>query len=508
MEDSMNLVKESIFKAFRTATIFIFVVIAIYAPLNMFMRSADAIGDQIPRTVIIVAISLVVTLFAFYSKRLNLQPEIKSTILSFTYLSGLLLIYVSAYHTNPLMFIALGIALLPVILIQNTIAYGIYNLLIILVYFATYFRSPIEVNSVNGIVEIGMLAMPARLTALILLFIAITLAYFVRKSILSIFSTLQNSLETSAQLQLVSDQKAQRLLQSVSQSEKELQNLSNSSNNLKETSDIIGTAISEVAFGAQEQSSSIEEAMTTLDSLSASIDVVSRIILQLTDAAKSTQVLNKENSSTLRSLEDSIDQSNRSTELVAQRIDHMLVSFGSIIEAIKNIDNIASQTNLLALNASIESARAGEAGRGFAVVADEIRKLAEQTSGSAKDINQVISGLDNSITEVRGSMSVIKDQSESTQKIVKETSTNLHRTLTYLDETTASLLKADQQIQIVEKNKLKTHDHFHSVSSVAEEFSATADQVSTNVKNMVEQIYAISIEAKHLKDELKSLISQ
>tara|TARA_Y100001960_G_C14778551_1_gene884928 strand:+ start:5262 stop:6323 length:1062 start_codon:yes stop_codon:yes gene_type:complete len=69
-------------------------------------------------------------------------------------------------------------------------------------------------------------------------------------------------------------------------------------------------------------------------------------------------------------------------------------SFEEDLKEVKNIlsliTNVSEKTNLLSLNASIEAARAGDAGKGFAVVAEEVKKLAMQTSQSAKDISKTL----------------------------------------------------------------------------------------------------------------------
>lgn len=88
----------------------------------------------------------------------------------------------------------------------------------------------------------------------------------------------------------------------------------------------------------------------------------------------------------------SLENENRNN---TESINELARRFSKVNEVVQLINNIASQTNLLALNAAIEAARAGEQGKGFAVVAGEIRKLAEMTKQSTKDISDLIGSIEN-----------------------------------------------------------------------------------------------------------------
>src|SRR5471030_966239 len=87
----------------------------------------------------------------------------------------------------------------------------------------------------------------------------------------------------------------------------------------------------------------------------------------------------------------SLEKENRNN---TESIHELARRFTKVNEVVQLITNIASQTNLLALNAAIEAARAGEHGKGFAVVSGEIKKLAEMTKQSTKDISSLIGSIE------------------------------------------------------------------------------------------------------------------
>ena len=84
------------------------------------------------------------------------------------------------------------------------------------------------------------------------------------------------------------------------------------------------------------------------------------------------------------------EASNVSARNVAQlvmRLSEQTRKIGSITET---VTDLASQTNMLALNAAVEAVHAGDKGKGFSIVAAEIRRLADESKKSAKNINTLI----------------------------------------------------------------------------------------------------------------------
>jgi methyl-accepting chemotaxis protein len=131
----------------------------------------------------------------------------------------------------------------------------------------------------------------------------------------------------------------------------------------------------------------------------------------------------------------SINEATSSVTSLTSRIDEI----GDVANIIKEI---ADQTNLLALNAAIEAARAGEQGRGFAVVADEVRKLAEKTAVSTSQIADGVQAIHSASELTAKTMNITQQRTLGMQHDIQQ----LDAALSTIKISSESLLLAARSI--------------------------------------------------------------
>ena len=152
---------------------------------------------------------------------------------------------------------------------------------------------------------------------------------------------------------------------------------------VQEATHQITSASNQIFAASQDQASTAREQSSAVAETASAARQLSTTSVQVGESIKKVAQVASHAMAGMAKIRESIDRTNG-----------MLSSLGEKSQQIgaltKLIDDVADRTNLLAVNAAIEAARAGEQGHGFTVVAGEIRKLADSTEKSTKDITALV----------------------------------------------------------------------------------------------------------------------
>ncbi len=209
-------------------------------------------------------------------------------------------------------------------------------------------------------------------------------------------------------------------------------------NNVQKAGIQVTTSATEIAASAkQQEATGIEQAQTSVEILSTTKEISAnttqllRTMEEATAVADFTTTATAEAQNNLKRMDSTMQHMVSATDSINAKLAALSEKASNINGVLITITKVADQTNILSLNAAIEAEKAGDAGRGFSVVATEIRRLADQTSVSTWDIDQMLKemqsavsasvmGMDKFSEEIRRSVGEVRQVTEQLSSVMDQ----------------------------------------------------------------------------------------
>lgn len=280
---------------------------------------------------------------------------------------------------------------------------------------------------------------------------------------------------------------------------------------LAENHQALASIFEEFSSAASEQIQGMKNAQKQVDEIqSASQNILNSTqeVLSLATSAKDTS---QEGSQAVKEaihemgvIQHVTMQANQSILILAEQAQKI----GDIVSV---INGISAQTNLLALNAAIEAARAGEHGRGFAVVAEEVRKLADNSSQSSRQIMELISEVqvmvDSTVENIGQGMNEVN--------LGKSVIEKAGRAITSLDEViNATRVKVEENLENANRLLIQSHalaEAQDQTTTIAAQFAEGTNQAATTIDEQMkstQEVAAISTELAKTSLNLHQIIER
>lgn len=291
--------------------------------------------------------------------------------------------------------------------------------------------------------------------------------------------------------------------------------LMNSANELEKAaamtssdSDKVDRAISEISSGAASQAEETEEAMTDIERMGGIIGEMTADITDMTQITDGIGKAGEDVSSILAELSDYTKKTTDVVDVIAQQIQTTNASAQQIQKAVEMITSIADETNLLSLNASIEAARAGEQGRGFAIVATQIQKLAEQSSTSAQQIEQIIHVLLNDAETTVHTMDHVVEIVASQKQKLNQTGECFDTVSKGIQESLGKMEHMKERSGVLDEARNQIMHMITSLSAISEENAAASEETASSTAQLNERVKQMTKEASILKELAAELDGQ
>ncbi|QJC53328.1 HAMP domain-containing protein [Paenibacillus albicereus] len=279
----------------------------------------------------------------------------------------------------------------------------------------------------------------------------------------------------------------------------------NKNTQVKAVMEQVGTSAGELAAGAGE----IAEEVGGMS------DSIREIESKVATYAESSRRMNERSEAAMRlvekgqqSVETQAEGTRRTAEAaahVSEAIARLSEAAGGISAITRTISDLAEQTNLLSLNASIEAARAGEHGKGFAVVAQEVRKLAEESTASTKEVFTLVKGIEHGLKDANANIKINEQAVELQAQMLRETEAVFRDIVESVQFISSQIEQFARESESMLDNARAISGAIGNISAITQQSAAGTEQVSASMNEQVDSIQTIVEETGRMQQMASQL---
>ncbi|WP_458118606.1 methyl-accepting chemotaxis protein [Paenibacillus sp. Z6-24] len=267
----------------------------------------------------------------------------------------------------------------------------------------------------------------------------------------------------------------------------------------------VSQSIQRVSEGAENQVSRTEDISAVMEQSIAGLDVVAGTTHEVAGLARTTKDLASVGEAKIHRSVSSVEGMAHAFKEIQNSVRELAERSREILSITGYISETSNQTNLLALNAAIEAARAGEHGQGFSVVADEIRKLADQSSRSTKEISVIISSM---TTGIQSIVQLVTDSASNVEEGVtslNEAGDTFGTIVQQIDSLNAQITDVAASVEQMSKGTQSVGSALQEITRITEETASFTEEVSSMTEEQTASLTQMSSTTERLKEMSSSL---